>query len=123
MTPLTPAMWHGPVPPKSEDKATAAPGKAKLSIDHGKDKGPHDGNYTVNMNLEAGENGSSFTLYENGEQIHTQKLAWNTPQSQSAAVDITNRAPGKYVYTGVLENSKGATETTSQTVVVQKAKK
>ncbi|MGV0111137.1 GH32 C-terminal domain-containing protein [Arthrobacter sp. CP30] len=123
VTPLTPAMWHGPVPEKPEDNASTAPGKAKLSIDHGKDKGPHDGNYTVTMDLKSGENGSSFTLYENGEQIHTQKLAWATPKPQNAIVDITNRAPGKYVYTGVLTNSKGATETTKQTVVVQKAKK
>ncbi|WP_269076557.1 GH32 C-terminal domain-containing protein [Arthrobacter antioxidans] len=123
VTPLTPAMWHGGVPPKGEDKATTAPGKGKLSIDHGKDKGPHDGNYAVNLNLKDGENGSTFNLYENGELVHTQKLTWNTPQPQNATVEITDRAPGKYVYTGELTNSKGTTETTKQTVVITKARK
>lgn len=102
------------------DLAVRAPGIGQLSSDNGWDTGLHDGDYRITMNLWWGENASRFTLYENGVAIGSQWLAAHSPDAQKAWVDVTGRSNGTYVYTGVLTNSKGSTETKSLTVTVSK---
>ena len=114
VTPLRATMWDNPLP---NDNAAAEPAKAKLSIDRG--KAPQDGNYALNMELTKGENAAVFELYENGKLIKTGTLAPSKPGKQTASVAISDQEDGKYVYTGVLVNTKGHTETTKQTIVVK----
>ncbi|MDF9277719.1 GH32 C-terminal domain-containing protein [Arthrobacter sp. EH-1B-1] len=114
ITPLSGTMWDT----GSSDGATKAPGKAQLSIDHQQKNGPHDGNFAVNMQLLEGEKGSLFKLYENGKLIRYEALSTATSGAQTFETNINDRPNGKYVYTGELINSKGATKTTQRTVVV-----
>lgn len=103
------------------DLAVRAPAKGQLSSDNGWDTGLLDGDYRITMNLWSGENASRFTLYENGVEIGSQWLTPRTPAAQQAWVDVTGRVNGTYVYTGVLTNSKGSTQTSSLTVQVKDA--
>lgn len=104
-----------------KDAASAVPAKAVLSHDNGWDTGLQDGNYNVKMNLWWGENGSLFRLYENGTPVAAVPLTYDGLKAQSAAVPITGKPNGTYVYTGELVNSKGITATTSATVKVTDA--
>jgi hypothetical protein len=103
------------------DGAAAKPARGALSNDNGWDTGLQDGSYLVTMNLWWGENGSLFRLYENGVLVSTKKLTYKGKGAQTAVTAITGRANGTYVYTGELVNSKGATATSSTTVVVTQA--
>ena len=73
------------------------------------------------MNLWWGENGSRFTLYENGVAVGSKWLTAKSPNAQAAWLDLKGRPNGSYVYTGVLTNSKGSTPTGSLTVKVTDA--
>ncbi|GEP48949.1 glycosyl hydrolase family 32 [Microbacterium saccharophilum] len=119
VTPLTPTMYK--VPEEPTDAATAPPARGTLSHDNGWDTGIADGDYTVTMNLWWGENGSTFRLYENGALIATVPLTYDGLAPQRAAVPVTGRGNGTYVYTGELVNSKGVTATMSTTVKVTQA--
>jgi len=103
------------------DGAATVPGVGELSSDNGWDTGLLDGDYRITMNLWWGENGSRFTLFENGSEISSQWLTPGTPAAQTAWADVAGRPNGTYVYTGVLTNSKGSTETKSLTVQVKDA--
>jgi hypothetical protein len=104
------------------DFAVKTPATGQLSSDNGWDTGLLDGDYRITMNLWSGENASRFTLYENGVEIGSQWLTTHSPDAQRAWVDVSGRADGTYVYTGVLTNSKGSTDTSTLTVQVRDAK-
>ncbi|PYI55977.1 hypothetical protein DLM86_08815 [Paenibacillus flagellatus] len=101
--------------------ASGVPGKAALSSNSGYAYGLHDGNYTITMNLWWGQNGTSYTLYENGVPIDTKRLADGTPNAQTAVSTLSGKPNGTYVYTCELRNARGATACDPVTVVVKDA--
>ncbi|CAI6053677.1 carbohydrate binding domain-containing protein [Cohnella sp. JJ-181] len=101
--------------------ATAAPGTAVLASDSGYANGLHDGKYKVTMNLWWGQNGTRYTLYENGVPIDDKRLAEATPGAQHAETAVTGKPNGTYVYTCELKNARGATACAPVTVVVKDA--
>ena len=105
------------LPEVPDDGAVAVPGKAVLSTSNG----PKDGDFTVDMSLRRGENGSLFKLYENGVLVSTQWLTPSSPNPQSASVHISGLQNGVYQYVGVLVNSKGQTATKPLKVTVTNA--
>ena len=70
------------------------------------------------MTQKKGEDATVFRLYENGTLISTTPLDADAGQ-RSVDVHLTARAPGTYVYTGELENSRGVTATSSTKVKVK----
>ena len=109
------------VPEAPADEESAAPGRAVLRTTSGWAHGLHDGSFEVLLDLWWGTNGSVFALYENGRLIAVEELELRTPHAQSLRVPVTGRPDGTYVYSGVLLNSRGATETAPVTVVVDDA--
>lgn len=103
------------------DAAVHAPGGGILSHDNGWDTGLQDGAYTVRMNLWWGENATSLRVYENGERIAIVPLPYAGVGAQSAAVPVSGKRNGVYVYTGELVNSKGTTSLQPVTVTVTDA--
>lgn len=103
------------------DGARQAPGRGVLSDDNGQDTGLDDGFYTITMNLWSGENATKFRLFENGVLIATVPLAYAGVSPQSAAVPVTGKANGTYVYSGELVNSQGTTAVKPVTVEVTDA--
>ena len=103
------------------DGAKRTPARGGLSHDNGWDTGLLDGAYTVRMNLFWGENATSFRLYENGQLVSTTPLTYGGVGRQDAAVAVSGKANGTYVYTGELVNSKGATAVAPVTVTVRDA--
>jgi levanase len=116
----TPLMWDS-VYVLPNDGAASAPAQGVLSSNNGWDDGLQDGDYTITMNLWWGQNADLFKLYENGELVATQELAFHGDNAQSASVDISGKPNGEYKYVGVLVNSKGSTETPPLTVKVTDA--
>ncbi|SEM44760.1 fibronectin type III domain-containing protein [Nonomuraea pusilla] len=90
-----------------DDGAKTVPAAATLSSDNGWDTGLLDGDHTVSMDLWWGENATQFRLYENGTLVDATPLTADSPKAQHAAVKISGRRDGTYVYTGELINSKG----------------
>ncbi|WP_448721346.1 GH32 C-terminal domain-containing protein [Microbacterium natoriense] len=107
VTPIAPTMWQS-----TDDGATAPPAKGKLSESKASD------GFTVSMTQKKGEDATVFRLYENGTLISTTPLDADAGQ-RSVDVHLTARAPGTYVYTGELENSRGVTATSSTKVKVK----
>lgn len=103
------------------DNALTVPAKASLSSNNGYDTGLLDGDYRITMNLYWGENGSRVTFLENGVALKSQWLTANSPNAQTAFVDVSGRPNGTYVYTAVLTNSKGSTVSSALTVYVRDA--
>ncbi|WP_271750302.1 carbohydrate binding domain-containing protein [Cohnella sp. JJ-181] len=101
--------------------ASAIPGKAVLASDSGYANGLHDGNYKVTMNLWWGQNGTRYTLYENGVPIDDKRLTDGTPGAQHAETAVIGKLNGTYVYTCELKNARGATACAPATVVVKDA--
>ncbi|ACQ79326.1 metallophosphoesterase [Beutenbergia cavernae DSM 12333] len=85
------------------------PGEARLSDDNGWDTGLLDGDYHVNVDLWWGENATSMRLYEDGELIHTEPLAYSGEEAQRVSVPVTGRVNGQYTYTCELVNAAGVT--------------
>ncbi|MBD7956912.1 glycosyl hydrolase 53 family protein [Microbacterium sp. Sa4CUA7] len=106
---------------RDADPSTTAPAVGVLSHDNGWNTGLRDGDYTVRMNLWWGENGSSFRLYEDGVLVAVQPLSYRGVAAQTAAVPITGRRDGTYVYTGEIVNASGVTATRTVTVEVTDA--
>ncbi|MDL5486163.1 glycosyl hydrolase 53 family protein [Microbacterium wangruii] len=106
---------------RDADPSTSAPAVGVLAHDNGWDTGLRDGDYTVRMNLWWGVNGSSFRLYENGVLVAVQPLVYGGIAPQTAAVPITGRRDGTYVYTGEIVNASGVTATRPVTVTVTDA--
>lgn len=108
-------------PEVPEVLAEGVPSKGKLSDDNGNSMFNADGDYTVTMDLKAGNNATLFELYENGVLIHTVELQDQSPSSQQVSVDLAGREVGSYVYQAVLSNSFGSTETPPHKVKVKTA--
>jgi len=92
----------------------AAPAKPVLSNDNW----DGDGNFTVNMNLWWGTNGTMYRLYENGVLIDTQMLIAASPQAQSAITLIHDKPAGVYEYRCELINYAGTVSSETMTVQV-----
>ena len=93
-----------------------------LSSNNGWDTGLDDGEYRITMNLWSGQDASRVTFFENGVAIGSPLLtAQPRNGAQTAWVDVAGRVNGTYVYTAVLVNSKGNTQTNSLTVTVRNA--
>lgn len=92
----------------------AEPGRPVLSNDNW----DGDGRYRITMNMWWGTNGTTYRLYENGVLIDTQALADGTPNAQTAATTIANRAVGTYEYRAELVNDTGAVSSPIMTVRV-----
>ncbi|WP_143106673.1 carbohydrate binding domain-containing protein [Cohnella sp. OV330] len=101
--------------------AAVAPGKAVLASDSGYANGLHDGSFKVTMNLWWGQNGTRYTLYENGAPIDDKRLSDGTPGAQHAETAVTGKPNGTYVYTCELKNARGTTACEPVTVVVKDA--
>ncbi|WP_306802391.1 SGNH/GDSL hydrolase family protein [Microbacterium sp. C7(2022)] len=97
---------------KVKDAAPAVP-----VLSHGNwDK---DGNYTITSNLWWGTNGTSYTLYENGEVIDQQSLVAASPNAQQASTAVVDRAPGTYTYVVEFSNAAGVTSSKELKVKVK----
>ncbi|WP_432403908.1 glycosyl hydrolase family 18 protein [Wukongibacter sp. M2B1] len=94
--------------------AIGAPGKPILNNDNN----DNDGNYSVTMTMESGNNGTSWKLFENNELIHTEDLNDNSPNKQIASYSITNKADGTYTYSCELINKFGTVASDEMTVIV-----
>jgi len=101
--------------------AAEVPGKGVLSSDSGYASGLHDGNYKITMNLWWGQNGTSYTLYENGVAIDASRLADGSPNAQSVVTAVYGKPNGTYVYACELRNARGATACEPLTVAVKDA--
>lgn len=101
--------------------AAAAPGKAVLSSNIGHANGLHDGNFKIKMDLWWGQNGTRYTLYENGVAIDTKRLTDGSPGAQSADTTVSGKPNGTYVYTCELRNGRGATACVPLTITVKDA--
>lgn len=97
-----------------------APAQAVLSDDNAQD-GINGGSYTITANLWWGQNGTTFRLFENGEQIAEIPLEDETPSAQEVSVPIEGRPDGEYTYTCELSNLGGVTPCDPHTVVVDAA--
>lgn len=109
------------LPEVPDDDETAPPGQPALRTTSGWQNGLHDGNFEVLVDLWWGTNGSVLALYEDEELIATESLELDTPAAQSVRLPVTGRANGTYVYTAVLLNSQGGTESVPVTVTVSDA--
>lgn len=87
---------------------------ATPAIQHNNWSGAND--YTIEMNMWWGTNGTEATLYENGAKLETVQLQDNTPNAQQVKFDIKNKAKGSYEYKVELSNQYG--KSTSQTITV-----
>ncbi|MER6945991.1 fibronectin type III domain-containing protein [Nonomuraea sp. NPDC000554] len=103
------------------DGATTVPAAARLTSDNGWDTGLLDGDYTISMDLWWGENATQFRLFENGKPLGSTRLTMGSPAAQHAAVKISGRRNGTYVYTGELVNSKGVRTVDPLVVTVRDA--
>lgn len=92
----------------------AAPGKPVISHNNW----DHDGDYSIQMDLWWGTNGTTYRLYENRIWIATVELSPNSPSAQSAVVQIENREIGSYAYQAELVNASGSTWSNLITVEV-----
>ncbi|SDC95727.1 Chitinase A, N-terminal domain [Paenibacillus sp. UNCCL117] len=101
--------------------AAAVPGKGVLSSNSGHVSGLNDSNYKITMNLWWGQNGTSYTLYENGVAIDTKRLTDRSPSAQYVETTVTGKPNGTYVYTCELRNGRGATACDPVTVTVKDA--
>ncbi|SHJ87876.1 glycosyl hydrolase family 18 protein [Paramaledivibacter caminithermalis] len=90
------------------------------NVENTTDNIDNNGNYTIKMNMNSGNNGTSWKLYENGQLIHTEALTDNSPNPQTASYSVANKPNGKYTYTCELINKYGATSSTPVTVTVNK---
>lgn len=108
-------------PQPVDGTATAAPGTPVLSDNNGHDNGLRDGSYTVTMNLWWGNNGSSYTLYEDGKVIKSGLLSDVSPNAQKLSVPIEGKKNGVYKYELELKNKFGATKSNLLTVNVTDA--
>jgi chitinase len=91
--------------PVARAAATGAPGAPNLTQSN------WDGaaSYSIIMNMWWGNNGTTWQLFENGALVHSETLADNSPNAQTASFAFTNKAKGSYTYTTKLTNSFGTT--------------
>ncbi|MGB8451915.1 MAG: chitobiase/beta-hexosaminidase C-terminal domain-containing protein [Anaerocolumna sp.] len=95
----------------------AASGKPGTPI-LGHDNYDNDGNYTITMNMWWGNNGTSWTLYENDIQVYTGALADGSPNAQTVSKAFAEKPAGTYTYVCYLNNSYGSTSSVPVSVNV-----
>ncbi|MGE5415653.1 MAG: glycosyl hydrolase family 18 protein [Acidobacteriota bacterium] len=103
-------------PPPPPDKAKGKPGTPAIYHDNW----DGDGNYTIEMDMWWGNNGTNYTLFENGSIAKSGTLVDNTPNWQTVKVPISGRANGTYSYKFDLTNYYGTTSSMTITVNVTK---
>lgn len=108
-------------PPAETPLASGVPGTPILSSNSGNDNGLHGGDYQVQMNMWWGNNGSTYTLYENDQRISTGKLSDHSPSAQQFSQSVSGKANGSYTYVLELTNSYGTTKSQPLTVNVTDA--
>ncbi|MDP4179898.1 MAG: hypothetical protein Q8942_02275 [Bacillota bacterium] len=102
----------------NEPKATGEPGNVVISSDRNNVKVNDE--FTIKALMIGGNNGTDWTLYENGRIVSTMKRPDNTPDMQLITRIITAEMPGLYTYKCVFSNSFGSSESeTIQVVVTQ----
>jgi hypothetical protein len=101
--------------------AAGAPAAGVLSSTSGWETGLDNGDFEVRVNLWWGTNATEFRLFENDALIATVPLEAASPEAQSAAIPITGRTNGTYVYRAELENAFGVTTVEPITVEVTDA--
>jgi len=84
----------------------------------GHDNYDNDGNYTITMNMWWGNNGTSWTLYENDIPVHTGALTDGSPYAQTVSKSFSNMPAGTYTYVCYLSNSYGSASSDSISVNV-----
>jgi len=95
--------------------AENAPAKPTLSLN---DADPSDGAFTVGFNIWSGTNATYWQLFENGVEVHAEELTDNSPNPQSASVELTGRFHAANVYEVVLGNDAGSTSSDPLTHIV-----
>lgn len=78
------------------------------------------GTYTVTANLWWGTNATSYTFYENGVAVGQGALTANTPNAQSATLNVEAKEKGTYTYRVDFTNAAGTTSSRTMTVTVTK---
>lgn len=95
--------------------ATAAPGRANLSVDDA--RGNSDGTFTLSMRIPHGQNAYQVIWYVDGQQIGEQLLADQTPNEQTASIEVSGLSEGWHELSAVLVNEHGSTA--SKTIKVR----
>ena len=84
---------------------TGAPSTPTIAIE---DNNRLDGQYTIKLNMWSGNQGTSWSIKEDGQVIYTNDIAAsNGSAPQSASYTITDREYASHVYEVVLKNSYG----------------
>lgn len=78
------------------------------------------GTYTVTANMWWGTNATSYTFYENGVAVGQGDLTANTPNSQTATLNVEAKEKGTYTYRVDFTNAAGTTSSKTMTVTVTK---
>lgn len=84
----------------------AAPGRPVVSTDNW-DK---DGDFTVTANLWWGTNATSYAFYLDGNKVGEGDLTANTPETQTATLQLTGVAQGTHTINVTFTNANGSTE-------------
>ncbi|MEK3884665.1 DNRLRE domain-containing protein [Paenibacillus sp. PL2-23] len=92
---------------------------AKPVLNH--DNSDGNGDYSIEMVMPEGTNGSEYVLYENGIVVDSKQLISNTPQPQSASTVLWYRANGTYEYYAEVSNKFGTTQSDSIYVTVNQS--
>jgi hypothetical protein len=92
----------------SQVKALGEPGNVLISSDKYNVKVGDD--FTITSIMTGGNNGTEWTLFENGSVSSTMKRTDYTPDSQTVMRIITAEKPGTYTYKCVFSNSFGSSE-------------
>jgi chitinase len=89
------------------------PSAPVLSVDNG----TNNGNYTITVNIPAGNTATSMALSENSNVVKTVNI---TPSAIGQVISyvVINKAVGTYTYVGQLSNAYGATSSNPLLVTV-----
>lgn len=93
----------------------AAPGAPVLAHDNW----DGDGAYTVRADMWWGTNASSYRFLENDVEVGAGELTVASPAAQSAALTVTDKAPGTYRYIVEFRNAAGTTASKPLVVTVR----
>lgn len=81
----------------------------------------NDGNLNLNVLVPSKNSAEKIKLYENNILVETKDIQSNT-DSQNINFQITNKADGEYIYTAVLEDSKGISVSSEEIKIVVDSK-
>ncbi len=97
-------------------KATGVPGNPHLS--HNNWSG--ESAYNLHMTMWAGNNGSKWEVYENGNLFYSANITDNSPNQQDTSLDVSGKSNGTYSYYTKLINNFGTSTSDTITVTVTK---